>query len=148
MTDAHTLRTAAGGIAENGTPMPWRIAYSRHRRTFRQIVDDPNRGPWNRTLADGQVVPGHSDAYEQIVPINEQIAWRHVFSDGVERDLGDVLLELMEFAIQWRAGNGLPTSFFAEAATAGNGGDPIVIPTRKTARKAAPKKVPAKKAPR
>ena len=32
------------------------------------------------------------------------------FSDGITRDSGDVLIELMEFAIQWRKANGLPTT--------------------------------------
>ena len=40
----------------------------------------------------------------------EQIAWVHTFSDGITRDSGDVLIELMEFAIQWRKANGLPTT--------------------------------------
>jgi hypothetical protein len=70
-------------------------------------------------MPDGSVHPGHTDAYEQIVPINEQIAWTHTFSDGIERDAGDVLMELMEFAIQWRQANNLPTSAFTAA---GNGG--------------------------
>lgn len=65
-------------------------------------------------MPDGSQHAGHTDAYEQIVPINEQIAWTHVFSDGIERDSGDVLLELMEFAIQWRQANDLPTSAFVE----------------------------------
>lgn len=67
-----------------------------------RVVKDPSRGPWMRVMPDGSQHAGHTDAYEQIVPINEQIAWTHVFSDGIERDSGDVLLELIEFAIQWR----------------------------------------------
>lgn len=121
MTDAQALRNIAGGIADNGSSMTWRIAFSRHQRDFQQIVNDPTRGPWNRTLSDGQVHPGHTDAYEQIVPINEQVSWRHVFSDGIERDMGDVLLELMEFAIQWRTANHVPTSAFVQDAAARNG---------------------------
>lgn len=85
-------------------------------------------------MPDGSQHAGHTDAYEQIVPINEQIAWTHVFSDGIERDSGDVLLELMEFAIQWRQANDLPTSAFVEV----NG---AVVPRKRPA-----KKVPAKKA--
>ncbi len=69
MTDAQALRNIAGGIADNGSPLSWRVAFSRHQRDFQQIVNDPSRGPWNRTLSDGQVHPGHTDAYEQIVPI-------------------------------------------------------------------------------
>jgi hypothetical protein len=59
-----------------------------------------------------------------------------VFSDGLERDAGDVLMELMEFAIQWRQANGLPASAFTAGGT----------PAKKAVKKAA-KKV-AKKAPR
>ena len=32
------------------------------------------------------------------------------YGDGITRDSGDVLIELMEFAIQWRKANGLPTT--------------------------------------
>jgi hypothetical protein len=141
MADAQTLRNVAGGIADNGTPFTWRFAFSRHPRDFQQVINDPERGPWQRTLPDGQVQAGHTDAYEQIVPINEQIAWRHVFSDGIERDSGDVLLELMEFAIQWRTENGLPTSAFSEDR------NPDLAPAKKAVKKAA-KKAPAKKAQR
>jgi len=148
MTDAQALRNIAGGIADNGSPLSWRVAFSRHQRDFQQIVNDPSRGPWNRTLSDGQVHPGHTDAYEQIVPINEQVSWRHVFSDGIERDMGDVLLELMEFAIQWRTENHLSTSAFAEAAAARNGVAPVIIPAKKAAKKAASKKAAAKKVSR
>ena len=87
---------------------------------------------------------------------NEQIAWRHTFSDGVERDSGDVLLELMEFAIQWRAANDLPTSAFVDtevpAATNGHTNGHTPRPPRKRpaakAAKKAPAKAPAKRAPR
>jgi hypothetical protein len=72
------------------------------------------------------------------VPINEQIAWTHVFSDGIERDSGDVLLELMEFAIQWRESNDLPSSAFTAARQAGT--------TSQKPATRAPKKQPAKAA--
>ncbi len=48
-----------------------------------------------------------------MVTTAEQIAWTDEFSDGIVRDSGDALLEFMEFAIQWRTANGLPTSAFA-----------------------------------
>jgi hypothetical protein len=86
MTDAQTIRNVTGGVDENGWPWKWRWAFSRHARGFGDIVNDPERGPWKRVQPDGQKVDGHTDAFEQIVPINEQIAWRHVFSDGIERD--------------------------------------------------------------
>ncbi|MBN3455087.1 C39 family peptidase [Mycobacterium sp. DSM 3803] len=134
MPEAQEIKDATAGVAANGWPFDWRWAYSRHPRDFNQIVDDPSRGPWSRVMPDGSQHAGHTDAYEQIVPINEQIAWTHVFSDGIERDSGDVLLELMEFAIQWRQANDLPTSAFVEV----NG---AVVPRKRPA-----KKVPAKKA--
>ncbi|WP_395308322.1 C39 family peptidase [Mycobacterium sp. AMU20-3851] len=147
MTDAQEIRNATTGTAANGWPFEWRFAYSRHPRAFNQIVDDPERGPWNRRQPDGTEHAGHTDAFEQIVPINEQIAWRHVFSDGVERDSGDVLLELMEFAIQWRSANGLPPSAFVESEVRTNGnGNGRPIPRKRPAAKAA-KKAPAKRVP-
>jgi len=112
MPDAQDIKNAVAGVDAQGWPLKWRYAYSRSPRDFNEIVNDGDRGPWRRTLPDGTTHDGHSDAYEQIVPISEQIAWRHVFSDGIERDSGDVLLELMEFAIQWRKDHNLPTSAF------------------------------------
>lgn len=112
MADAQELQNDRAGVAGNGWPLAWRFVYSRARRAFNEIVNDPNRGPWNRRQPDGSTHAGHTDAYEQIVTTAEQIAWTHEFSDGIERDHGDVLLELMEFAIQWRKANGLPTSAF------------------------------------
>ena len=119
MADAQDIKNVTAGVDTNGSPLAWRWAYSREPRDFNQVVKDPARGPWTRKMPDGSVHPGHTDAYEQIVPINEQIAWTHTFSDGIERDSGDVLMELMEFAIQWRQANNLPTSAFTAA---GNGG--------------------------
>jgi predicted chitinase len=136
MPDAQDIKNATAGVDGNGSPLGWRWAYSRESRDFNQVVKDPARGPWTRKMPDGSVHAGHTDAYEQIVPINEQIAWTHVFSDGLERDAGDVLMELMEFAIQWRQANGLPASAFTAGGT----------PAKKAVKKAA-KKV-AKKAPR
>ena len=72
-------------------------------------VDDPARGPWN-SIHNGQPVQGTYDAFEQLVTVAEQLAWVHTFSDGITRDSGDVLIELMEFAIQWRQADGLPTT--------------------------------------
>jgi hypothetical protein len=114
MVDAASLYRAIAGVEEDGTPQPWRFAFSRHPRNFNEVVKDPNRGPWTRKNPDGAVVPGHTDAYEQIVPINEQIAWVHRFSDGITRDSGDVLMELMEFVLEWRTVNKRPLSAFTK----------------------------------
>ena len=115
VVDARDIQNTEAGVDANGWPCAWRFAYSRHPRDFNQIVNDPRRGPRLRTQPDGTKHDGHTDAYEQIVPINEQIAWTHVFSDGIKRDSGDVLLELMELAIEWRKANNLPTSAFTTA---------------------------------
>jgi hypothetical protein len=130
-------------VEGNGLPESWRWAYSRWPRDFNQVVNDQAREKWNRTMPDGTVHPGHTDAYEQIVPINEQIAWTHEFSDHIVRDSGDVLMELMEFAIQWRQANGLPTSAFRAA---GNGGPVKAVGAMKAVKKQAAAKA-AKKQP-
>jgi len=114
---------AGAGVDTAGWPLPWRFAYSRSPRDFNQIVNDPDRQPWRRRQPDGTEVLGHTDAYEQIVTIDEQVAWTHTFSDGITRDMADVLLELMEFAIAWRKANNLSSSSFADSGT-----DPEPVP--------------------
>lgn len=109
MSDPQSLQADISGVATNGTPEPWRLVSARHPRNIGDIVDDPNRGPWDSTH-DGQSYQGTYDAFEQQVTTAEQLAWVHTFSDGIVRDSGDVLIELMEFAIQWRKANNLPTS--------------------------------------
>jgi predicted chitinase len=120
---------ASAGVDTAGWPLPWRFAFSRSPRDFNQIVDDPDRQPWRRRQPDGTEVPGHTDAFEQIVTIDEQIAWTHTFSDGITRDTGDVLLELMEFAIAWRrANNQSPSAFAAPDTDPDPGTDPEPLP--------------------
>ncbi|MDH6245189.1 hypothetical protein [Mycobacterium sp. OTB74] len=109
MTDASSLQTDISGVTANGVPEPWRLVLARHPRNIGDIVNDPNRGAWNSTH-NGQTYQGTYDAFEQQVTTAEQLAWVHKFSDGITRDSGDVLIELMEFAIQWRKANNLPTS--------------------------------------
>jgi hypothetical protein len=109
MADATSLQADISGVGVNGTPEAWRQVLARHPRNIGDIVDDPARGPWNSNH-NGQIFQGTYDAFEQQVTTAEQLAWVHTFSDGIVRDSGDVLIELMEFAIQWRKANGLPTS--------------------------------------
>jgi hypothetical protein len=109
VSDASSLQADISGVAVSGAPEPWRQVLARHPRNIGDIVDDPNRGPWNSTH-NGQQYPGTYDSFEQQVTVAEQVAWVHKFSDGITRDSGDVLIELMEFAIQWRTANKLPTS--------------------------------------
>jgi hypothetical protein len=112
--EAHERGVFPSGEERAGWPQPWRFVFSRHNRNFGDIVNDPNRGPWSRRQPDGTEFPGHTDMAEQMVTTAEQLAWTHVFSDGVERDPGDILLDLMEFAIQWRKANQLPPSAFTD----------------------------------
>lgn len=108
MANADDLQSDISGI-EGGAPQSWRQVLARHIRNIGDIVGDPKRGPWNSTH-NGTVYAGTFDAFEQIVTVAEQVSWVHTFSDGMTRDTGDVLIELMEFAIQWRKANNLPTT--------------------------------------
>lgn len=109
MADAKSLEAEISGVEINGAPETWRRVLARHPRDIGDIVDDPARGPWN-SIHNGQPFQGTYDAFEQQVTVAEQLSWVHTFSDGITRDSGDVLIELMEFAIQWRKANGLPTT--------------------------------------
>ena len=92
-----------------------------------------------RKQPDGSTHDGHTDAYEQMVMTAEQIAWTHEFSDGIVRDSGDALLEFMEFAIQWRTANGLPTFSPAHA-----GGGERAAGTQKSSRQEGREEDPGK----
>lgn len=109
MSTADDLQSGIAGVTANGQPEPWRVVFARHLRNIGDIVNDPNRGAWN-SQHNGHSYQGTFDAFEQMVTVAEQISWTHKFSDGIVRDSGDVLIELMEFAIQWRKANSLPTS--------------------------------------
>ncbi len=135
-TDAQDIKNAIAGVRADGSPLEYRVAHSRYPRDFNQIINDRDRGPWHRTY-DGTELAGHTDAYEQIVPINEQIAWTHVFSDGINRDSGDVLLEVMEFVIQWRKANNLPTSAFTQGKPSSGAVTAAVQPAAETVTKRA-----------
>jgi len=108
VTDAQSLQADISGVDIDGLPETRRLVLVRHPRNIGDIVDDSARGPRDSTH-NGQVYQGTYDAFEQQVTVAEQLAWVHTFSDGITRDSGDVLNELMEFAIQWRNATGLPT---------------------------------------
>ena len=100
MADPNSLQADISGVNPvSGAPEPWRRAYSRYNRNIGDVVNDPGRGPW-QSNHNGVVYQGHFDAYEQIVPINEQIAWRHKFSNGKTYDHGDVMIALGEFLVK------------------------------------------------
>ncbi|OHV01314.1 hypothetical protein [Mycobacterium talmoniae] len=99
MADAQQVQNDIAGTNVNGDPEWWRLVLARHDRNIGDIVNDPNRGPWNSTH-NGKQYPGTYDAFDQIVTTAEQIAWTHVFSDGVKRDAGDVLIALGEWLVK------------------------------------------------
>lgn len=99
MSDANSIQADVSGVNADGTPQPWRSVRARHPRNIGDVINDPTRGPWNSTH-NGQSYPGTFDAFEQIVTVAEQIAWTHTFSDGVTRDVGDVLIGLGEFLVK------------------------------------------------
>lgn len=105
----------APGDPRAGWPQPWRFVFSRFPRPFNSIVKDSSRGQWWRKQPDGKDQAGHTDMAEQIVAVGEQIAWRNKFSDGIERDHGDVLIELMEDLIARRTEAGKSTSPASDA---------------------------------
>jgi len=109
MSSPDSIQADVSGVDGSGNPQPWRQVNARHPRNIGDVINDPTRGPWNSTH-NGKPYQGTYDAFEQQVAVAEQISWTHKFSDGVVRDAGDVLIELMEFAIQWRTINKLPTS--------------------------------------
>ncbi|WP_082945094.1 glycoside hydrolase family 25 protein [Mycobacterium sp. 852013-50091_SCH5140682] len=117
MSAAEELEAQSRGVfppsdqaKRSGWPQPWRFVYSRFARPFNAIVKDPARGPWGRVQPDGSWQNGHTDSDEQTVTIGEQIAWRNEFSDGIVRDHGDVMIELMEDLIARRKAAGQSTS--------------------------------------
>lgn len=97
------------GVQVNGDPLMWRLVKARHNRNIGDVINDPTRGEWN-TTHNGKAYVGTFDSGDHTTVTAEQLAWTHVFSDGIKRDSGDVLIELMEFAIQWRKANSLPTT--------------------------------------
>lgn len=117
MSAAEELEAQSRGVfppsdeaKRGGWPQPWRFVYSRFPRPFNAIVKDPARGPWGRVQPDKTWQNGHTDSDEQTVTIGEQIAWRNTFSDGITRDHGDVMIELMEDLIARRKAAGQSTS--------------------------------------
>lgn len=125
MSAAEELEAQSRGVfppsdpqKRGGWPQTWRFVYSRFGRPFNSIVKDAARGPWGRVQPDGSWQNGHTDSDEQTVTIGEQIAWRNKFSDGITRDHGDVMIELMEDLIARRKAAGQSTSPATDALKA------------------------------
>ncbi|TXI62209.1 hypothetical protein [Mycolicibacterium mageritense] len=125
MSAAEELEAQSRGVfppsdqqKRGGWPQPWRFVFSRFPRPFNAIVKDPARGPWGRVQPDGSWHDGHTDSDEQTVTVAEQIAWRNTFSDGITRDHGDVMIELMEDLIARRKAAGQSTSPASDALKA------------------------------
>jgi hypothetical protein len=116
MTSPNSLQADTSGVdVTTGSPEPWRLVLDRYPRTFNQYVNDPDTQEWN-SEHNGVAYQGHYDAYEQQVPDSQDSNWKATFSDGITRDRGDILMELMEFAIEWRKANNLPTCAFGVTA--------------------------------
>ncbi|AGM13568.1 hypothetical protein SEA_ADNAMA_37 [Mycobacterium phage Adnama] len=98
MSSPDELKAIDLGVELNGDPQPWRFVKVRHNREIGDIVTDPARGEWNSDH-NGKHYEGTTAQAEHIVGIAEQIAWTHIFSDGVKRDAGDVLIALGEFLV-------------------------------------------------
>ncbi|TDH57560.1 hypothetical protein E2F47_01985 [Mycobacterium eburneum] len=99
MSDANSIQADVSGVQVDGTPEAWRNVLARHPRNIGDIVNDPDRGPWN-SEHNGQSYQGTFDAFEQMVTVAEQIAWTHTFSNGKVYDAGDVLIGLGEFLVK------------------------------------------------
>lgn len=99
MSDANSIQSDVMGLETDGDPMAWRLVHARHPRNIGDVVNDPARGPWN-SIHNGKNYDGTFDAFEQQVTIAEQIAWVHTFSDGVTRDVGDILIGLGEYLVK------------------------------------------------
>lgn len=109
MADANSLQENVSGVQSNGDPEMWRLVKARQERKIGDVVNDPTRGPWY-SEHNGKRYVGTFDAFEQIVVTAEQLGWVHTFSDGIKRDPGDILIEVMEFVIAQRKAAGVPTS--------------------------------------
>ncbi|PQM45203.1 hypothetical protein C1Y40_04629 [Mycobacterium talmoniae] len=99
MSDANSISADVSGVATNGDPEMWRNVLARHPRNIGDVVNDPDKGPWN-SVHNGQNFQGTYDAFEQIVTVAEQIAWVHTFSNGKTYDSGDVLIAMGEFLVK------------------------------------------------
>lgn len=97
------------GVEANGDPDMYRLVKGRQSRNIGDIVNDPTRQAWNSTH-NGKNYVGTFDAFEAVTLTAEQCTGVHAYSDGITRDMGDVLIELMEFAIEWRKANGVDTT--------------------------------------
>lgn len=99
MADANSVDANERGVTVNGDAEPWRLVAVRHSRNIGDIVNDPARQEWN-SAHNGKSYQGTFDAFEQIVGVAEQVAWKHKFSNGKTYDFGDVIIALGEFLVK------------------------------------------------
>jgi hypothetical protein len=115
MADPNSVQADISGVDPgNGDPQMWRASALRHPNGPDAIVGDPTKQAWSSTH-NGQTYGASFDAFEQATATADQIAWTWKFSDGIVRDHRFVMHEAMEFIIQWRKANGLPTTAFPNA---------------------------------
>lgn len=114
MADPNSLQNDISGVSTSGDPEMWRIVCSRFAQGPDAIVGNPDKQEWD-SVHNGVRYAGHFDAFEQIVPIGDQIAWTWKFSDGIVRDPRFILHELMEDLIARRKAAGEPTTYFPNA---------------------------------
>lgn len=111
MADPNSLQSDISGVDANGDPEMWRIVCSRYPQGPDAIVGNPDKQEWGSEHNDVEYA-GHFDAFEQIVPIGDQISWTWKFSDGIVRDPRFILHELMEDLIARRKAAGQSTTAF------------------------------------
>lgn len=121
MADPNTVQADISGVdPASGEPLRggngslYRIVCSRYDQGPDAIVGNPDKQAWG-SIHNGVHYGGHFDAFEQVVPIGDQISWVHEFSDGIVRDPRFILHELMEDLIARRKAAGQPTTAYPNA---------------------------------
>lgn len=115
------------GIDGNGAPLMYRFVKGRQPRNIGDITLDPTRQAWF-SLKAGTNFVGTFDTGDHGTLAAEQVTGVHTYSDGMKRDHGDAVIEIMEFVIEWRKANNLPTSSAPAAIVAKATVAPVAAP--------------------
>lgn len=105
MADADSVAANEAGVAlnvpglKNGDALPWRVWPGRYERNIGDVVNNPATQEWNNTY-NGIPAGGTADLGAQVKMLDEQLAWKHKFSNGKTYDPGDILIGLGEFLIK------------------------------------------------